>query len=492
MCGIAGSFPVSDSDTVRRMMKLLRHRGPDDSGLFTNDKACLGHRRLSIIDVEGGHQPLANENGKVNIVFNGEIWNFAQLSARLTHHRFKTRTDTEVIVHLYEEVGTRCVDLLDGMYAFALFDGNDLFLARDPLGIKPLYYAKVDGTTYFASEIKALLPVTTEIQEFPAGTFYHSQTGFHQYFDLKRRVKHKGSVSHFVHKLKVTAEDAVRRWMMSDVPVGVCLSGGVDSSILTVLAKRRRPDLKTFSVGMAGSDDLTYARMVADQLGTEHYEYVYTVDEMREVLPQVIYHLESFDPALVRSAVANYFLARLVSQHVKVVLCGEGADELFSGYHYLKQFDEHAQLNQELYDITNALHNTNLQRVDRMTMAFGLEGRVPYLDVQMLKLAFQIPPELKLHGEDPVEKWILRKAFENDLPHEIVWRRKEKFAYGSGSAEVLKDIAERDISDSEFERERRVSEHHTCTSKEELYYYRLFCLAFPNEVVDLVGRSRSL
>ena len=499
MCGIAGSFPVSDKHAVRSMMKLLRHRGPDDGGLMANEDVCLGHRRLSIMDVEGGHQPLANENGKVQIVFNGEIYNHPRLRATLPQHRFKTRTDTEVIVHLYEDAGPRCVNLLDGMFAFALHDGKDLFLTRDALGIKPLYFALADGATYFASEIKALLPISKTIHEFPAGTFFHSQRGFHRYFELKRQRTRHASVSDWVHRLRTTLEDAVRKRMMADVPVGVCLSGGLDSSVIAMIAKRLKPDLKTFSVGMEGSEDVAAARMVADFLGTQHYEYVYTAEEIREVLPRVIYHLESFDPALVRSAVANYFLARLASQHVKVALCGEGADELFSGYDYLKKFGATNTLTQELQYITNALHNTNLQRVDRMTMAFGLEGRVPYLDVQMVKLAFQMPPDLKLHTthHSPLtthqtEKWILRKAFENDLPSEIVWRRKEKFAYGCGSAETLKETAERCISDNEFERERRITEHHTGASKEELYYYRLFRLMFPDEVVSLVGRSRSL
>jgi len=282
---------------------------------------------------------------------------------------------------------------------------------------------------------------------------------------------------------------------MSDVPLGVFLSGGLDSSIIAALVAAELPQVHSFSVGMAGSRDLEYAREVARHLGTIHHEELYTTQDMLDVLPEVIYYLESFDPALVRSAVANYFLARLARRYVIVVLSGEGADELFSGYSYLKPFGASPALERELVDITAELHNRNLQRLDRMTMAHGLEGRVPFLDRRFVEFSFSVPIEHKLYGGETVEKWALRKAFEDMLPSAVVWRAKEKFAEGAGSARIFERLANAEISDEQFRRETGDTFEetgHLIYSKEELYYYRIFRRYFNASTVPLVGFSRSL
>jgi asparagine synthase (glutamine-hydrolysing) len=502
MCGIAGYFDMErtisqNPISVAAMLERLQHRGPDDSGVWQSERAALGHTRLSIIDVPGGHQPITNEDGSIHIVYNGEIYNFQSLRATLvSRHRLRTRTDTEVVIHCYEDHGPDCVKLFDGMFAFALADGDELFLARDPLGVKPLYYAISDGRLYFASEIKALLPITTDIVEFPPGHWFHTKLGWTKYFDLPgfawtvHRAAAGGTMNSpdevwWAAAVREALKAAVEKRLIADVPVGVFLSGGLDSSLIAALMKQHIPTLHSFSVGTAQGQDPLYARRVAEYLGTVHHEYIYTEAEMLTILPTVIYHLESFDFALVRSAIANYFVARLARDFVKVVLVGEGADELFGGYHYLKEIPDEERLRRELLVITSRLHNSNLQRVDRMTMAHGIEGREPYLDVELIKTALAIPPALKQHNG--IEKYIVRRAFVGSLPDEILWREKEKFSRGAGSALVFEQIAEREISDGEFERERHLPNGLTLRSKEELYYYRIWRRFFPDSVIGCLS-----
>lgn len=497
MCGIAGYFEIERNAkrapvSVEAMLERLGHRGPDDRGIWKSERTALGHTRLSIIDVPGGHQPIANEDGSVQIVYNGEIYNFHKLRTQLVdRHCFKTRTDTEVVVHLYEEHGPDCVAFLDGMFAFALLDGDDLFLTRDPLGVKPLYYAFLDGRLYFASEIKALLPVTDQIKEFPPGHWYHSKLGWRRYFALEAWAAKAiaNPLSDTESTLRQCLTAAVEKRLVSDVPVGLFLSGGLDSSLVAALMKRNISELHSFSVGTPEGQDPFYAKRVATRLGTIHHERIYTEAEVIQILPKVIYHLESFDFALVRSAIANYFVAQLARRFVKVVLVGEGSDELFGGYHYLRQLKDESELQHELVTITGQLHNSNLQRVDRMTMAHGLEGREPYLDLDLLKTALAIPAKLK--QRDGIEKWILRKAFECALPNEILWREKEKFSRGAGSALVFEQIAEREISEKEFERERTLSNGLELRSKEELYYYRVWRRFFPDSATDCLSWTAS-
>ncbi|MDL1911382.1 asparagine synthase B [Chloroflexi bacterium CFX6] len=497
MCGIAGVFQEPASQTVETMVKRISHRGPDGRGVLGVSNGTLGHTRLAILDVEGGRQPMAYRD--TSIVFNGEIYNYRELKRQhLPNLRVQTHSDTEVLLHLYRKMGPDFVKLLDGMFAFAIEHKGGTFLARDPLGIKPLYYGRgADGKRFFfASEIKALVGHVERIVEFPAGHWYHSRLGWRKYYQLEETIRpFDGNELDAIPEIKSTLRSAVYKRLLADVPVGVSLSGGLDSSIVTALAREEAENLHSFAVGVEGSPDLEAARQMSRYLETIHHEYVYDTQDMVEALPNVLYHLESFDPALVRSAIPNYFLAKLASEHVKVILTGEGADEVYAGYDYLARYEAPDELQDEMLHITNALHNTNLQRADRMSMAFGLEARVPFLDVKSVSLAMGIPAAWKLHHER-VPKALLRQSFADELPQEIVNRPKAKFSKGAGSSELIAQEAVEKITDGEFASERdrlKKDWNYNLQNKEALYYYRILREFYDDEwILPTMGNSRSL
>lgn len=476
------------------MMGSLSHRGPDASGLVSLPGVTLGHRRLSIMDPETGRQPILNEARRLAIAANGEIYNFQALKRGLQpEHRFSTASDSEVPLHLYEAAGRKMVEQLDGMFAFVLSDGQELMAARDPVGIKPLYYGKSAGRMVFASELKALSGRASQVREFPPGHFFHSRTGFQRFRRIPRVEPESRSVDEWCQLLRETLEEAVTRRLMSDVPLGAFLSGGLDSSIIAALARRHKGQLHTFAVGLAGSSDLAAARLVARHIDSIHHEYIFTQADLQRVLPQVVYSLESFDQDLVRSAVPTYFVSQLAAAYVKVILTGEGADELFGGYTYYKRFNPDQSLHEELHRSVTSLHNINLQRVDRLTMAHSIEGRVPFLDLELIELAQRIPAELKIRrGRDgqPVEKWILRKAFEDLLPAEIVWRGKAQFDEGSGTAGVLATVGRHYMSPDEAESYRHQHQRDRLRSNEESIYHKLLCAAYPDPSVILANVAR--
>ena len=491
MCGIAGMVGSADKILLQRMLDALRHRGPDDCGLFVDDRVAIGQVRLSIIDVEGGHQPIQDEEGRGCIVANGEIYNHRLLAKHLSRHTFRTRSDTEVALHLHQDIGPEMALRLDGMFALAIWDGEAITLARDPMGIKPLYYAIEDGVLYFASEIKALLPVTRQIREFPSGHWFRPDQGFQSFAEWSAEVRREWTLEDAIARLRELLPQAVEKRLMADVPLGSFCSGGLDSTLVTALAARSLGSFHTFSTGMDGSADLEGAERAAEYIGTTHHIREFTEDEFLDVLPEVAWHLESFDAALFRSAVPTYFVSELARTFVKVVLTGEGADELYGGYEYLKDLHPGAALHRELVRITQALHNTNLQRTDRMTMAHGLEGRVPYLDWPHASFALTLPPAFKVLAPARVEKWILRDTFRDLLPADVMRRSKQKFAEGTGSMDLLRREANRQIPEAEFERERGKVPFPIRT-KEELFCYRLFQERFdlPADVVqDLVGTT---
>lgn len=494
MCGISGIWgDTHGKEEVKGMMKLMTHRGPDADGMFvcSEGNGVLGHRRLSIMDPEGGNQPIYNEDSTKAVIANGEIYNFPRLRPELIkRHDFRTTNDSEAILHLYEEHGTSVVEHLDGMFAFAIADGDDMMAARDPIGIKPLYYGKKDGAFMFASELKALAPYCDEIEEFAPGTLYHSREGFKTYYEVPDIMPRERPAEEYIKELRETLEASVVKRLMSDVPVGAFLSGGLDSSLICALARKHLPELHTFSVGIEGSRDLEAARIVSRHLDTIHHEYILTERELGEKLPEIIYYLESFDQDLVRSAFPCFFTSMIAAENVKVILTGEGADELFAGYKYYKGISDEMLLHNELRRSVSALHNINLQRVDRMTMAHSIEGRVPFLDLEMIKLGQRIPAKYKLMGEPPVEKWILRKAFEDLLPTEIIWRDKEQFDEGSGSVDLLSESLKAAITEEEAASYCRDWPDMGLRSSEECHYHRLFMDAFerPEPVLSNVAR----
>lgn len=441
MCGIAAVWGSSDERVVRRMMDRIAHRGPDATGLYLDPegRSALGHLRLAIVDLAGGHQPLLAKP-RCAVIVNGEVYNHLEIRGSLPEECFQCGSDSEAILQLYLQAKQDTVSWLDGMYAFVLQDRDDLFVGRDPLGIKPLYMGRRGSAWYFASEIKALLGIADVIREFPPGTTFHTARGFETFYEVPDDPPENLSPEQAHRPLRETLERAVVKRLMSDVPIGVLLSGGLDSSVVAAIARRHVGQLHSFAVGTEGSPDLEAARHVASALRTTHHEYVLSVEDVVAHLPRILYYLESFDQDLVRSGIPCYFAARLAAEHVKVVLTGEGADELFAGYRYYRTYLDPVALNRELRRSVCSLHNINLQRLDRLTMAHGVEGRVPFLDLDVVSLAQRIPPRLKLRPQGSgrlVEKWVLREACAGLLPDGILWREKQQFDEGSGTVDLL-------------------------------------------------------
>lgn len=512
MCGIAGIIgnnTDSDQTILKEMLNVMHYRGPDESAVEVTPIGLLGHKRLSIIGPDDGIQPIPNETGNAWIICNGEIYNYKKLKdSYLKEHVFCRNSDSEVALHLYEQYGTHCVDYLDGMFAFLIADCRgahpDVFAARDPLGIKPLYYGTKNGKYYFASELKCLYQVVEEIKEFPPGHYFTRKDGFVPYRTVNRlraqsSIYGQGSLEEIKHNLRSLLEQSVRKRMMSDVALGVLLSGGLDSSLISAIASQRNPGSKpiqSFCIGLEGSSDLAAARTVADYIGTDHHEYVYTQQELLEAIPKVIYHLESFEPSLVRSAIPTYFVSKLASEHVKVILSGEGADELFCGYAYMKDMTDTQVLAKEQVRVLGSLHNINLQRMDRLSMAHSLEGRVPFLDEELIRYVLGLPANLKMPQKTKygtTEKWLLRSSFDGTgiLPDSILWRTKEEFSEGSGTKGFLEETFQRCISDAELnlESSRIWNEDGVkIRSKQELYFYRIFRTFYPSSsVLNTVG-----
>ena len=504
MCGIAGSFGEADEASVIQMLGHQVHRGPDGQGMFIqqHNKGILGHVRLAIMDPDKGQQPIKNESGQTAIVANGEIYNHNKLRDIIhNQHHFGSTSDSETVLHFFEEKGLETVHHLDGMYAFAIMEDDDLFLARDPIGIKPLYYGwepnpNGNDVLYFASELKAISPIVEQVQEFPPGSYFHSNTGLHEYYQVPINIPRNLPVENHILDVRRALEIAIRQRLMSDVPLGAFLSGGLDSSIIAAVARQYKEKLHTFSVGLEGSPDLLAARRVADHIDSTHHEYIISTEEIIELLPEIIYTLESFDQDLVRSAIPTYFCSRMASNYVKVILTGEGADELFAGYTYYREYQNQYSLHQELHRSVQSLHNINLQRVDRMTMAHGIEARVPFLSTELISIAQTIPVELKLRkmpSGKQIEKWILRKAFEDLLPWEIVWRDKEQFDEGSGTVDIIQQALRQITEDIDVEAYQKQYQKHKLRSAEECFYHKLIVSSMdkPEGILSNIGRWSS-
>lgn len=496
MCGIAGCIGTNDQKTIELMLDALPHRGPNDRGIYTRGAMVFGHTRLSIIDVLKGHQPILANDGQSGIICNGEIYNYPAIREQLaTKYSFTTHSDSEVVLHLYQEKGPDCVRDLDGMFAFALYHGDQFMLARDPIGIKPLYYGYKEDHFYFSSELGAMsLSGVPEVHEFPCGHYYTPEKGFVRYYDVPRpRDYHHTDIEHTAGLIRNTLKQAIRKRLLADkqIHVGSFCSGGLDSSLIAAIAARDIPNLHTFAVGMRDTggqeaDDLIAARKVAEHIGSTHHEYLFTEDEYYEALPTVIQKLETYDPSLVRCAVPCYFTCKLAAQYVTVVLTGEGADELFAGYHYMKRY-AWDKINVEAQRLIRGVHNINLQRADRMGMLFSLELRVPFFDTEMIELGMKTSPTLKIKEDNgqQIEKWILRKAFSGTglLPDDILWRYKLQYTQGAGCEELGERLANSAISDDDFERIRAENPQAVINSKEAAYYYQIFRQHHPQDSV---------
>ena len=509
MCGIVGVFDLKTKaedmrPQILKMSKKIRHRGPDWSGIYCCDRAVLAHERLSIVDPQSGGQPLKSKDGKLVLAVNGEIYNHKDIRRQFEgEYEFQTGSDCEVILPLYRKYGVNLIEHLSGIFAFALYDSekDEYLIARDHMGIIPLYIGwDVEQQFYFASELKALEGVCVSIKPFLPGHYWLSRDGkltrwyerdWTSYDNVKNNVTDIG-------ELRRALENAVRKQLMSDVPYGVLLSGGLDSSIISAVAKKyaaRRvetdgkdtawwPQLHSFAIGLKGAPDLAAARKVAEHIGTVHHEINYTVQEGLDALRDVIYHIETYDVTTVRASTPMYLLARVIkSMGIKMVLSGEGADEIFGGYLYFHKAPNAKEFHEETVRKLGKLHLYDCLRANKALSAWGVEGRVPFLDKEFLDVAMSINPQDKMIGGGRIEKWVLRKAFEDMLPQSVAWRQKEQFSDGVGYSwiDTLKKITSEAVSDREMELVNERFPINPPRNKEEYYYRCIFEEHFPSQ-----------
>jgi asparagine synthase (glutamine-hydrolysing) len=509
MCGIVGVFDLkTDAQQLRPQVleqsKKIRHRGPDWSGIYCGDKAIIAHERLSIVDPESGGQPLYSKDKKLILGVNGEIYNHQEIREQTKDkYEYQTGSDCEVILALYQEKGIDFLDDLSGIFAFALYDvENDTYLiGRDHIGIIPLYMGwDKSGNFYVGSELKSLEGVCTKIEEFPPASYLYSKDGevktwwTRDWMDYENVKDNEASIE----ELKEAMEKAVHRQLMSDVPYGVLLSGGLDSSVTSALAKKfsgKRveagdekdawwPQLHSFVIGLDGSPDLAAARKVADHIGTIHHEINYTIQEGLDAIRDVIYHIETYDVTTIRAATPMYMLARVIkSMGIKMVLTGEGADEIFGGYLYFHKAPNAEEFHKETLRKLSKLNLYDCLRANKSLAAWGVEGRVPFLDKEFIDVAMRMNPQAKMASKEKMEKWVVRKAFEDILPASVAWRQKEQFSDGVGYGwiDTLKQIAKDKISDEMMENANFRFTVNTPRSKEEYLYRTIFEEHFPSD-----------
>ena len=509
MCGIVSIFNVKQQthelrDKALRMSQKIRHRGPDWSGIYCGGSAILAHERLSIVDPESGGQPLFSPDKKQVLAVNGEIYNHLEIRRRYAgRYEFQTGSDCEVILALYRDKGINFLEDINGIFAFALYDEEkDAFLiARDPIGVIPLYIGyDSDGTVYVASELKALEGHCERYEPFLPGHYYWSEEpGMKRYyhrdwFEYEAVKDNEASVD----AIRDALTAAVKRQLMSDVPYGVLLSGGLDSSVISSIAEKFSehriednsqtraywPRLHSFAVGLKGAPDLAKAKLVADHIGTVHHEINYTIQEGLDAVRDVIYFIETYDVTTVRASTPMYLLARVIkSMGIKMVLSGEGADEVFGGYLYFHKAPSAKAFHEETVRKLSKLHYYDCLRANKSLSAWGVEGRVPFLDKEFLDVAMRTNPEAKMCPGSTIEKKIVREAFADMLPEEIAWRQKEQFSDGVGYSwiDTLKKITSEAVSDEQMAHAAERFPINPPLNKEEYYYRSIFAEHFPSE-----------
>ena len=518
MCGITCAFDLKEDTANLRphlleMSKKLRHRGPDWSGIFSDENAILAHERLAIVDPVSGKQPLYSEDNDVVLAVNGEIYNHLHLKKEFKdNYNFKTESDCEIILALYKNYGINFIERLNGIFAFALYDirNNEYLIARDHIGIIPLYMGWDEkGTFYIASELKALEGYCNNIKIFPPGHYYFSKEGqLNQWYDRKwDHITLIDDEKKIAEKLRASLEKAVHRQLMTDVPYGVLLSGGLDSSIIAAIVKEYSnkrietndsseawwPRLHSFSIGLEGSPDLNAAKIVAKHIDSVHHEIIFTIQEGIDAINDVIYSLETYDVTTVRASTPMYLMARVIkSMGIKMVLSGEGADEIFGGYLYFHKAPNASEFHNETIRKIKNLHLYDCLRANKSMAAWGVEARVPFLDKDFIDDAMAINPNNKMVDDNNMEKSILRKAFQGYLPHEILYRQKEQFSDGVGYdwIDTLKVLVEKNVTDSQFENAKNKFPINTPMNKEEYYYRTIFTSFFPSTAAALTVPSK--
>ena len=509
MCGIVSIFNIKEQtkplrDKALAMAKKIRHRGPDWSGIYCGRTAILAHERLSIVDPQSGKQPLFSPDHKQILAVNGEIYNHLDIRKRYAgKYQFQTGSDCEVILALYRDKGIHFLEELNGIFAFALYDEEqDTFLiARDPIGVIPLYIGyDADGKVYCASELKALEGFCDRYEPFLPGHYYDSKEGKMTRWYTRDWMSYDAVKDNpaSVEELREALEAAVRRQLMSDVPYGVLLSGGLDSSVISAVAKKyasRRvesngkqeawwPQLHSFAVGLKGAPDLAKAREVADHIGTVHHEINYTIQEGLDAVRDVIYFIETYDVTTVRASTPMYLLARVIkSMGIKMVLSGEGADEVFGGYLYFHKAPDARAFHEETLRKLSKLYLYDCLRANKSLAAWGVEGRVPFLDKEFLDVAMRLNPAAKMCPGKTIEKKIVREAFQDMLPEGVAWRQKEQFSDGVGYSwiDTLKAVTSQAVSDEQMAHAAERFPVNTPMNKEEYYYRSIFEEYFPSE-----------
>ncbi len=509
MCGIVGIFGIKEQTPELRtkaltMSKKIRHRGPDWSGIYVGGTAILAHERLSIVDPESGKQPLYSPDRHQVLAVNGEIYNHRTLRERYhDSYEFQTGSDCEVILALYRDKGIHFLEDLSGIFAFALYDEqrDEYLIARDPIGVIPLYIGHdPDGKVYVASELKALEGFCHDYQPFPPGHYYYSREGKLQRWYTRDWMDYDAVKDNTasVEDVREALETAVRAQLMSDVPYGVLLSGGLDSSVISAIAKKYSamrvendsaspawwPQLHSFAVGLKGAPDLAKAREVADHIGTVHHEINYTIQEGLDAIRDVIYHIETYDVTTVRASTPMYLLARVIkSMGIKMVLSGEGADEVFGGYLYFHKAPTARDFHEETVRKLSKLHLYDCLRANKSLSAWGIEGRVPFLDKEFLDVAMRLQPEAKMCPGKTIEKKIVREAFAHMLPESVAWRQKEQFSDGVGYSwiDTLKAVTGAAVSDEQMAHAAERFPINPPMNKEEYYYRTIFEEHFPSE-----------
>ena len=495
MCGILAIIGKGkEEELVKKLSKRMSHRGPDESDLHVTENGhILSHERLSIIDLHSGRQPIQGSK-TAWMVHNGEVYNHQELrDGILKHHTFRTKSDSEVIVHLYEEFGYDFCNMLDGDWAFVIVDGDDYIAGRDPMGVKPLYYGLDErGRTYFSSEMKPIADQCKTFSTFPPGHYYTEKTGFVKYYNPVYEDYLKADHELDLDLIRTSLTEATRKRLMSDVPIGVLLSGGLDSSLTSAIASRLLVEsgkkLHSFSIGLdENAPDAMAARKVAEYLGTEHHEIHFTIEQGIEILDKLVWHLETYDVTSIRASTPMYFLSKAITDlGIKVVLSGEGADEIFGGYLYFRNAPSTVDFQKETIERVQKLFTADLLRADKSTMAHGLEARVPFLDKEFLDVAMLIKAEEKQPKTyDGKEKYILRKAFDTPdnpyLPAEVLWRQKEQFSDGVGYnwIDQLIDYCSSKVTDEELEAAGSLFSYNTPTTKEAYFYRTIFHKYYP-------------
>jgi asparagine synthase (glutamine-hydrolysing) len=509
MCGIVCVFDLKTNTQelrpkILKMSKKIRHRGPDWSGIYCGDKAVMAHERLSIVDPESGGQPLYSKDRKLILAVNGEIYNHREIRKQYSgKYDFLTGSDCEVILALYRDKKEKFLDEMNGIFGFALYDEeNDAYLiARDHIGIIPLYHGWDEfGNYYVASELKALEGQCKKIEEFPPGHYLYSKDGEMKRWHTREWIDYENVKNNpaNIEDLKNALEAAVHRQLMSDVPYGVLLSGGLDSTITSALAKKfsgKRietndqkdawwPQLHSFAIGLDGSPDLAAARKAAVEIGTIHHEINYTIQEGLDAIRDVIYHIETYDVTTIRASTPMYLLARFIkSMGIKMVLSGEGADEIFGGYLYFHKAPNAQEFHKESVRKVSRLNLYDCLRANKTLAAWGVEGRVPFLDKEFMDVAMRFNPEEKMAKNGRMEKWPLRKAFEDQIPASIAWRQKEQFSDGVGYGwiDTLKKVANDLVSDEMMKNAKFRFPINTPMSKEEYHYRTIFSEHFPSD-----------